>query len=560
MVVKAASSPILDLIKRLVADRRIRELPDQELLKRFHTQQDQPAFHALMCRHGPMVLDVCHSILRNEADAEDAFQATFVILARKAGSIRNAASLGSWLHGVAYRTALKARAQSANRQKHEARAPARQTSAADELSWREVRQVLHAEVSGLPERYRAPLVLCYLEGATQEAAAVQLSLAKSTLRERLQGGRTLLRTRLMRRGLGPAALLVAAAWPAANLPASVPTSVVSSTIKAASFVAAGQAAAEGVISAKVATLTEGVMKTMFMTKLKIATALLLVVGIVIGAALLAHQPMLLHQSSAAQPTPEKKAEKPQTTDKGAKDAGAPDLAKIVRRIRKEPKYQSKSPRYCLLVFGPKAKDRVWLVMDGNTLYVDRNGNGDLTEKDKCIQAPAFKPCGCPAWIRERDIEVGDISVSGLTHSGLVLSQQEYRRKVDPAAWKKDHTPPAGTVEEWQEHVDKLWRQAADGVAYELCIRVDPKCYGVFGDAKGQHVKHLAFYDRHDRRLVFAKRREDAPVVHFGGPLTLDLRPGGKFRRGEDGEKVSFRLGTLGHGPGTFALMKLDLVP
>jgi RNA polymerase sigma factor (sigma-70 family) len=191
-VAKATASPILQLIRRTVEAAHVRELPDQALVQRFCAQQDQPAFHALLRRHGPMVLDVCRGVLGNEADAEDSFQATFLGLARKAGSIRKTASLASWLHGVAYRTALKVRAQSAARQKREARVPPPQPAKADDLTWREVRQVLHEEISGLPERFREPLVLCYLEGATQEAAAVQLNLAKSTLRERLERGRALL--------------------------------------------------------------------------------------------------------------------------------------------------------------------------------------------------------------------------------------------------------------------------------------------------------------------------------------------------------------------------------
>jgi cytochrome c peroxidase len=278
-MVKAVSSPILQLIRRAVEDRRARELPDQELLQRFHAHQDQAAFHALLCRHGPMVLDVCRGLLGNEADADDAFQATFLILVRQAGSIRKTASLGSWLHGVAYRTALKARAQSATRQKYEARVPVRQASEPDELSWREVRQLLHEEVSGLPERYRAPLVLCYLEGATQEAAAAQLRLGKSTLRERLERGRMLLRTRLLRRGLGSAAFLVTAAWPAASASAVLPVALVLCTIKAASLCAAGPAAAPSVISAKVAALTEGVLKAMSLAKLK--TAVIVTAGIAV---------------------------------------------------------------------------------------------------------------------------------------------------------------------------------------------------------------------------------------------------------------------------------------
>jgi RNA polymerase sigma factor (sigma-70 family) len=287
MVVQAAASPILKMIRRMVEDVRVRELPDQDLVQRFLEQQDQAAFHALLRRHGPMALDVCRSVLDNEADAEDAFQATFLILARKSGSIRKTASLASWLHGVAYRTALKARAQSAARQKHETRAPARQPAQPDDLSWREVRQAVHEEVNRLPDRYRAPLVLCYLEGVTQEAAAVRLALAKSTLRERLERGRSLLRTRLLRRGLGPAAVLVTAAWPAVNASDYVPLSVVSSTVKAASLFAAGQTAAVGLISAKAAALTEGVLKTMLLSKLKVAVAVLLAIGALgIGASAL----------------------------------------------------------------------------------------------------------------------------------------------------------------------------------------------------------------------------------------------------------------------------------
>ena len=110
-------------------------------------------------------------------------------------------------------------------------------------------------------------------------------------------------------------------------------------------------------------------------------------------------------------------------------AGAADLSRVDRSIKKEPVYHSK-PKYCVLVFGPEAKQRVWLVLDGDMLYVDKNGNGDLTEKGERIQAPAFKSSTHPAHARERSVEVGDLTVAGLTHTGLVVSQTEYRRKVD----------------------------------------------------------------------------------------------------------------------------------
>jgi RNA polymerase sigma factor (sigma-70 family) len=228
-----------------------------------------------------MVFDVCLGVLGNEANAEDAFQATFLILARKAASIRKAASVGSWLHSVAYRTALQARAQEAARRKSEAHAPVRRMSEPDDLTWRDVRAVLHEELNKLPERYRMVLVMCYLESKTQDQAAAKLGLAKSTLKERLERGRELLRARLVGRGLGPAALLAAAAWPAAVASACLPSTLVSATVNAAGLSVAGQGTA-GVISAEVAALSEGVMKTMFLTKLKIATAALLMAGMLGG--------------------------------------------------------------------------------------------------------------------------------------------------------------------------------------------------------------------------------------------------------------------------------------
>ena len=339
MAFQTPASPILQLIHRTIEGAQVRELPDQDLLERFRAKEDKSAFHALLRRHGPMVLDVCRGVLGNEADAEDAFQATFLILARKAGSIRKAASLASWLHGVACRTALTARTESAARQKHEARVPAREASGPEDLSWREVRQVLHEELASLHDRYRAPLVLCYLEGVTQEAAAAQLKLAKSTLRERLERGRVLLRTRLLRRGLGPAAVLVTAAWPAVNASAGLPLSVVSNTINAACLFAVGKAAVPGMISAKAAALTEGALKAMFLGKLKIIAAVL-----VLLAAVAAGATGFLQQSPAAAEPPARKAETRSISDP-EKSSGEPKPLVIhqdavVHRVAWTPKSDS----------------------------------------------------------------------------------------------------------------------------------------------------------------------------------------------------------------------------
>jgi cytochrome c peroxidase len=285
---RPVSSPILQLIRQVVEEQGGPQLSDQHLLQQFSDQRDEAAFGTLLRRHGLMVLDVCRSVLGNQADAEDAFQATFLVLARKSSSVRKTESVGNWLHGVAYRTALKAHSQSTTRQKNEARAPARTITEPDDLTWREVRQVLHEELTGLAERYRVPLVACYLEGKTQDEAAAQLGIATSTLKERLERGRSFLRARLVRRGLGPAAFLVAAACPTVNASEALPAALLSGTIQAAGLCAAGQAVAPAVVSARVAALTKGVLKAMLLAKLKTAAILSAVMAVAtIGLGMLA---------------------------------------------------------------------------------------------------------------------------------------------------------------------------------------------------------------------------------------------------------------------------------
>jgi hypothetical protein len=235
-------------------------------------------------------------------------------------------------------------------------------------------------------------------------------------------------------------------------------------------------------------------------------------------------------------------------------AAAVDLSKIDRRIAREPAYQTKTPKYALLVFGPEARDRVWLVLDGDALYVDKNGNGDLTEKGERFTAPAFETSKHPAIARERSIAVGNITIGGLTHADLTVSQIGYRRKAD-LSWGVG----ASTPREWQEYLDSLWRQVSDGLVYAVTIQLDPKCYGgLFGDTKDKRVRHFAWVDRHGQ-LVFAACPKDAPIVHFGGPLTFRHHPNEKLSRGKN-EEVTLYLGTAGLGAGAFATMEYDLVP
>jgi RNA polymerase sigma factor (sigma-70 family) len=191
------TSGVLRYVRRLSA---ATEESDRELLRRFASRGDETAFAALVERHGALVLSVCRSVLRREQDAEDAFQATVLALARRAAAIRDGAALPAWLHGVAYRVARKAQSRSARRRQHEGRVPRlAPADERDELTWRELRAALHEEIQRLPEKYRQPLLLCYWEGSTQGVAARQLGWAQGTLRDRLERGRHLLHLRLVRR-------------------------------------------------------------------------------------------------------------------------------------------------------------------------------------------------------------------------------------------------------------------------------------------------------------------------------------------------------------------------
>ena len=185
--------------------------PDDDLLRRFGTVRDEAAFAALVRRHGGLVLDVCRSVLRNEADAEDAFQATFLTLAAAARRVRRPAALAGWLHAVAWRTAGKARRARDRRRAHEARVPPRADAPPPDPSWAEVRRAVHEEVNRLPDRYRVSIVLFYIVGHTQDEVGRALGLSAAGAKKRLERGRDLLRAALDRRGFGPTAVLAAAA-------------------------------------------------------------------------------------------------------------------------------------------------------------------------------------------------------------------------------------------------------------------------------------------------------------------------------------------------------------
>jgi RNA polymerase sigma factor (sigma-70 family) len=295
---------VLRQIRRMVSARAYEDTSDRELLERFLAQREEAAFVALLRRHGPMVFRVCRRIQGNEHDAEDAFQATFLLLARKAGSIRKAESVASWLHGVAHRLALEAKEQGARRQARERRAAdMRRTSAVSDQAWQELQATLDEALRQVSEKYRAPLLLCYLEGKTQEEAARQLGCPLGTVRSRLARGRDRLRAVLQRHGVRLTATALATALAGSAASAAVPSTLLHATARVALEYAAGVAPA-ALVSARAAALLEGGLKAMMTAKLKMATAVVLVVGTCgLGAGTLATDILAGPSRTVAQPSP-----------------------------------------------------------------------------------------------------------------------------------------------------------------------------------------------------------------------------------------------------------------
>jgi RNA polymerase sigma factor (sigma-70 family) len=275
-------------------------LTDTELLDRFalrRSERDETAesaFAALLARHGPMVLRVCRGVLGDRHEVEDAFQATFLVLAVRARSIRRRGSVAAWLHGVALRVAAAERARAALRRRHEL-VTAVKTSAdthdtgGDPVVDHEITQAIHEEVGRLPEKYRAAVVLCYLEGLTHEMAAEHLGWPVGSVKSRLAWARERLRLRLTRRGAAPTSLPFDRAESASDVqsaPASalLGASLVDTTLRGALKAGLGRDALGGIVSSEAIALMEGIIKSMTNARLMFMAASVLVAGLLTAGA------------------------------------------------------------------------------------------------------------------------------------------------------------------------------------------------------------------------------------------------------------------------------------
>ncbi len=345
---EGAISAVVREFERLMTSGGLTALSEEQLLDRFVSLRDESAFEAIVLRHGPMVRGVCRRLLRDANDVDDAFQATFLVLARKASTLRRRERLGNWLYGVSYRIASRVRSTAWRRNQKESK-----IEGVEELAvYRECvpdaddGPTLHEEIHRLPENYRVPVVLCYLEGLTHEEAAARLHWPVGTLKSRLTRARDLLRSRLGRRGVS---LSEVQAWPAwrscAPMPmppgTALPQVLVESTVKAAALVAVGKSAlASGLISTQALTLSEGAIHAMFLTKLKIAMATLAVASMITtGAGVYAYQTASAGSQTPAAVAASNPATKdpsgPSTTSNTPAEASSEPLAKLASQIEKE---------------------------------------------------------------------------------------------------------------------------------------------------------------------------------------------------------------------------------
>jgi RNA polymerase sigma factor (sigma-70 family) len=332
---------LLRHIEQLTASRAVHHGPDRQLLDDFAARRDEAAFAALVSRHGPMVWRVCRRVLHHEQDAEDAFQATFLVLARNTGSIRQRDTLGNWLHGVAYRTAMKAKRSTARRRNHEARLRAIVPQTAARPTWDETQAVLDEEIQHLLPCFREAFVRCVLEGKSSSEAAVELGCKEGTVKSRVKRARRRLQQQLARRGIKLAALLAALSVAESAARAALPATLTRTTIRFGLLVAAGSPAA-GLIPSHVAALATAVTRAMLLTKAKIATAVVFAIGILSAAGAWTHQALRARENEPAAQAP------------AASDKPAPPAAK--ERPKPVPADTSKEAVTCSgRVLGPNGK-------------------------------------------------------------------------------------------------------------------------------------------------------------------------------------------------------------
>jgi RNA polymerase sigma factor (sigma-70 family) len=381
---------VLRLVRSLAERQAAGNLTDGELLERFRTHREEAAFAILVERHGPKVLGACWRLLRNAHDAEDAFQATFLVLARNACSIRKAGSLAGWLLGVARRVAQKARARAGCRRSHERRVPPpAEGGLRDEVTWQELCDVLDEEVARLPAEQRSTLVLCLMEGKTQEQAAQELGLPKSTLASRLGRAREVLQQRLARRGITLTASTLAAVLAERSGAAALPARLLLATVRTAMTAASGPAD----VPASVLSLAEGVASGVALGRRKVVAAVLaasvFLVGTVAGTVALAYH---LRKPAPVEEGPAGGGQGPPPRAEGNGQGGRKAVPDVDERLQQVLDGKIDRRHLCLEVsYGgvvPEEKGLARLHGNGCGSWVSDNGWGSEAVRGRPFTLPA----------------------------------------------------------------------------------------------------------------------------------------------------------------------------